>query len=61
MKETDFKYTENQEYLQGAISCNVRFVDATEELKRIERKCNSLSVPFFSHSMPALNYILSRA
>ena len=61
MKESDFKYTENQEYLQGAISCHVKFVDVPEELIIIERKCNAVSVPFFSHSMPALNYVLNKA
>lgn len=55
----DFLYDENSnEYLNGAINCEIKFVDVKKELFKIEEKCRELSMPFFVHSMPALNYIL---
>ncbi len=59
MKATDFSYIKNQEYLQGAIECEINFVDVTKEIKQIQEKCRSLNIPYFEHSMPALNYLYS--
>lgn len=56
-KENDFLYHQNQEYLQGAIDCEIKFINVDFELKRIREKCNELNVPLFEHSMPALNYV----
>lgn len=53
----EFTYDNNQEYLQGAIDCEIKFVDVRDELKKIEEKCKSVNVSMFIHSMPALNYI----
>lgn len=56
--EADFTFLKDQEYLNGAIDCEIRFVDVNYELQRIADKCNDLGVPVFSHSIPALNYVL---
>lgn len=61
VKESEFSYKKDQEYLQGAINCEIKFIDVDEELKRIYKKCESLTVPIFEHSMPALNYIADKA
>ena len=58
MKESDFSYNQSQEYLQGAIDCEIKFIDVTTEMEKIRKKCHSLNVAFFEHSMPALNYIM---
>ena len=58
MKESDFIYNECQDYLQGAIDCDIKFVNVDYEIKQIYEKCSSLNVAIFDHSMPALNYIL---
>lgn len=58
-KEDDFLYSKNQEYLQGAIDCEIKFIDVDYEIKKISEKCRELDVPLFEHSMPALNYVAS--
>ncbi len=60
MKEDDFLYDDNQEYLLGAIDCEIRFVKVCTELSRIKEKCRLLNIPFFEHSMPAINYLLEK-
>ena len=55
--ESDFSYYQNQEYLQGAIDCEIKFIDVDFELKKIREKCHELDVTFFEHSMPSLNYV----
>lgn len=57
--KADFCYLENQEYLQGAIDCEINFVDVRKELNIIQKECEKLNCCFFSHSMPALNYLSS--
>ena len=57
MNENDFTYIENQEYLQGAIDCEIKFVNVDSELNTIEKKCSSMNLPFFKHSMDAISYI----
>ena len=57
IQEDTIQYCENQEYLQGAIDCDIKFVDVHDELAQIENKCIEFNCPFFSHSMPALNYL----
>lgn len=57
MLDSAFSYNKDQEYLQGAIDCEIKFVDVQEELEQIYNKCQSLNIPLFSHSMPAINYI----
>lgn len=58
MKEADFTFNSAQEYLQGAIDCEIKFIDVDYELDTIRQKCKELHVPMFAHSMPALNYII---
>lgn len=60
MKENDFLYNDDQEYLLGAIDCEIRFIKVCSELSRIKEKCKSLNIPFFEHSIPALNYLLEK-
>ena len=60
LKESEFSYKKDQDYLQGAINCEIKFIDVDAELKRIQNKCESLAVPFFEHSMPALNYVVNK-
>ena len=59
LKDRDFIYSENQEYLQGAIECEMKFVDVSAELSIIKEFCKKNSCAFFEHSIPALNYIAS--
>ena len=59
MKESDFSYKENQEYLQGAIECEIKFVNVEKELAALHKKCTSLGIPMFEHSMPAINYVMN--
>ncbi len=35
----------------------VQYVDVSEELIKIENLCNKYSLPFFQHSMPAIQYV----
>lgn len=57
--KSDFCYLANQEYLQGAIDCEIDFVDVRKELDIIQKECEKCNCRFFSHSMPALNYVSS--
>lgn len=57
MHESDFAYSNNQEYLDGAITSEIRFIDVNYELQQIREKCAEVGVPVFLHSMPAINYI----
>lgn len=56
--EQDLCYNQDQEYLQGAIECEIKFVDVERELEIISRKCDEINIPLFLHSMQALNYLL---
>lgn len=56
MEESDFTY-KNAAYLQGAIDCDIKFVDVSAEMQAVQNKCQSVGIPFFEHSMPALNYL----
>lgn len=57
MLESDFVYSNNQEYLDGAITGEIRFIDVDYELQQIREKCAEVGIPVFLHSMPAINYI----
>ena len=58
INESQFSYNQNQEYLQGAIDCEIKFINVDYEIQKISQKCQSLKIPMFEHSMPALNYLL---
>lgn len=57
MKREDFTYIKDFEYLQGAIDCSIDFIDVRDELARLHAKCEDAALPFFEHSMPALNHL----
>ncbi len=53
MHESDFRFSKDQEYLDGAIASEIRFVDVDYELQKIREKCSEYGVPVFLHSMLA--------
>lgn len=61
LEEHDLCYNQNQEYLQGAIECDIKFVDVEREIDLVSQKCNETNTPLFMHSMPALNYLLENS
>lgn len=56
--EKDFEYSDNgkSDYLVGAIE-DTKYVDVKKEMKLLSDYCCSVKVPFFEHSMPAINYV----
>lgn len=36
---------------------SMRYVDVTEELEEIKKKCKECAVPFFEHSLPAIEFL----
>lgn len=42
----DFVYSNNQEYLDVAITSEIRFVDVDYELLKLREKCSEYGVPF---------------
>lgn len=57
--ESDLTYAigDESEYLNGAIKENMRYVDISQELEHLKEYCNKKGLPFFKHSMPAVNYL----
>lgn len=55
----DFKYEQAplMECLKNNIS--MKYVDVSDELLKISELCNEYNIPFFQHSMPAIQYIKS--
>ena len=55
----NIKYAINgdSEYLANLNKEDVKYLDVEEELKKIELYCKNNTIPFYLHSMPALNYI----
>lgn len=53
----NLKYLQNghSEYLANLKKEQVRYLDVEEELMELEKFCNEMKIPFFRHSMPALN------
>lgn len=47
------------EYLKGAISERMKFVDVRNEMSQLKNYCSKKNVPFFEHSIPAINYLIS--
>lgn len=60
-KETDFLYTDNgqSDYLVGAIEDEMKYINVKEELEELKKYCLKIGVPFFEHSMTAINYLKS--
>lgn len=48
---------ENFGYLEGVMEGNLSFVDVSNELNLIQEHCQYNKIPFFSHSMQAINFI----
>lgn len=55
----DFKFEQAplMECLENDMS--VKYVDVTEELYKINELCDGHNIPFFQHSMPAIQYVKS--
>ena len=47
----------NSEYLDGAMAENMKTVDVRQELEELSNYCSLKGVPFFTHSLPAINYL----
>lgn len=56
---TNFKFEQAplMECLENDIS--VKYVDVSEELSKINELCSEYNLPFFQHSMPAIQYVKS--
>lgn len=59
LNQTDMKYLErgDSDYLADLHSDSIRYVDAQDEIQKIRECCKNNRIPFFEHSMPALNAI----
>lgn len=51
----------NSDYLANINSEQVRYLDVERELTELGSYCESLRLPFFKHSMPALNYLAEQS
>lgn len=56
--ENDFIYTQGgkSDYLVGAIE-DVKYTDVSKEISILHEYCRNIGIPFFEHSLPAINYI----
>ena len=57
---TDFKGTKNKLMACLNNEIEVVYVDVTKELKRIKTLCQKHAVPFFEHSLPAIEYLKNK-
>lgn len=59
LQESDLQYLAGgeSEYLDGAIAGSIKFVDVRSEMHQLKEYCKNKGVPFFEHSMPAINYL----
>lgn len=59
LENKNIKYSVNgdSEYLADLNKEGVKYLDVEEELKKIELYCKKIDIPFYLHSMPALNHI----
>lgn len=55
----NIKYLErgDSDYLSNIDRNKIKFLDVENELKSLEEYCKINAIPFFRHSMPALNYL----
>ena len=58
LDENDFLYSEEDksDYFVGAIE-DIKFTNVKKELKMLRDYCKKHNIPFFSHSLPAINYM----
>ena len=54
----DLKYIKNARYLEGAMEGPLNFVNVSDELALLREYCTQENVPFFEHTMAALNYLI---
>lgn len=60
LKEDNLTYSnEKIDYLVGAIEGNVRYIDVKDKIEIIKNECKKWEIPFFEHSVPALNYLMN--
>ena len=59
LKNVNFRYLEkgDSSYLADLPKDDVRYLDVEKELSSIQKACESRKIPFFRHSIPALNYL----
>lgn len=59
LSQDNLKYLEkgDSDYLADLHSHSIRYVDVREEIQKLRECCSKNKVPFFEHSMPALNGI----
>lgn len=50
----------HKEYLIGSEADNIKYIDVSTELEDLKAACTAADIPFFTHSMEALNHLLSR-
>lgn len=62
LKLTDLPLLErgDSEYLDDIPQSEIHYVNVEEELYQIEKRCDECGIPFFRHSIWALNYIKTR-
>ena len=62
MKLTDLPLLEKGDsaYLDDISQSEIHYVNVEEELLQLEKRCDECGVPFFRHSIWALNYIKAR-
>lgn len=60
LKEEDFIYTdEHLDYLVGAIEGDVKYVNVKKEIELLKITCKKCNIPFFEHTIPAINYLIN--
>ncbi len=60
MDPSEYKYIDNANYLEGAMEGTFKFLDVSTELNLLKNYCNKNGVPFFEHTIPALNFIVNK-
>lgn len=57
---TEFQYIVGgeSEYLDGAHSGSMNFVDVRKEIDWLKEYCSCKNIKFFEHSLPAINYLI---
>lgn len=62
LEEKDFTYLSgnNLEYLIGSDAKDIMYVDVKKEMLEIENYCKSIMMPFFDHSMKAVEYLIRK-
>ena len=58
--EKDFIYLpgDNTEFLIGSEAKGIRYVDVSKELASIKESCIKIKIPFYTHSIQALNQLI---